>query len=83
MKLDMEKKIVGIFVCMLLIVAAVLPVAGTMNKNEAESSSGQLSQLDVVVDKDEETSCKLADISATHNLRVPQLKYDDFLAVGF
>ena len=30
----MKKEIVGILVCMLLIAAAVLPVAGTMNINE-------------------------------------------------
>jgi hypothetical protein len=32
----MEKKIIGIFVCTLLIIAAVLPVAGTMNVSKSQ-----------------------------------------------
>jgi subtilisin family serine protease len=34
----MKKKIIGIFVCMLLIAAVVLPATGTMNKRENEKS---------------------------------------------
>jgi subtilisin family serine protease len=32
----MKKKIIGIFMCMLMIAAVVLPVAGTMNKRDAD-----------------------------------------------
>ena len=35
---NMKKKIIGIFVCMLMISTVVLPVAGTINKRENEKS---------------------------------------------